>query len=270
MQSKLVFLGLFFFVLTLVSPLTARADDGGISFGGLPHLLSGHPSVAMQSEVVRMTIGKENVKVDCQFVFHNSGPACTVRMGFPDQARGSEAEDDYENAGKGPAKGAFISYTSYVDGMKVPTTTIHGDKTGDVWHAKTVSFGANATRHVRDVYTVPVGGQITEHSGSYSQAFYVLRTGASWHGAIGRATVIVTFQPGAIHTPLHLVRLSTIPGNNPAAWTGWNKTRPGTVVYRGPSTPTVQGRTLTFVRTNLKPAYLDDILLYFGYRGLQH
>ena len=67
----------------------ARADDGGISFGGSPHLLKGHATVAMKSEVVKMDVHDKVIKVDCRFLFHNSGPACTVRMGFPDEGTGA-------------------------------------------------------------------------------------------------------------------------------------------------------------------------------------
>ncbi|MEP6757329.1 MAG: hypothetical protein ABJA67_17630, partial [Chthonomonadales bacterium] len=60
------------------------ANDGGISMGGSPKLLKGHPSVIMQSEIIRLNVKSEYVEVDCNFVFVNRGKKCTVRMGFPD------------------------------------------------------------------------------------------------------------------------------------------------------------------------------------------
>ena len=62
----------------------AYANDASLSTSGTPKLMSGHPSISMESEVVRMLIGKEKVSVNCEFVFVNHGPATTVRMGFPD------------------------------------------------------------------------------------------------------------------------------------------------------------------------------------------
>ena len=243
-----------------------RADDGGIAFGGAPRLLTGHPSVSMQSEIVRMSVGKETVHVDCQFVFRNDGPACKVRMGFPDQARGS-MDPEEEGPQKHPT-GTFTSYMSYVDGVKVPTQTIHGAKEGDFWHAKVVDFPAHATRHVRDVYTVPVGGGIVyDGKGSIKEAYYILHTGASWHGPIGRAEVDVTFAPQAIPMPLVLVPLSAAPDNIDGKY-AWPSHPHGTILYRGPSKPVIAGRTLRFIRTNLEPGYLDDILLSFGYQGI--
>ena len=53
----------------------AVANDGGIAFGGSPRLLTGHPTVSMESEVVRIDVGEQNVRVDCRFVFRNDGPA---------------------------------------------------------------------------------------------------------------------------------------------------------------------------------------------------
>jgi hypothetical protein len=254
--------------ILLLSLYTAavHADDGGIAFGGSPRLLNGHPSVSMQSEVVQMIVGKDTLHVDCQFVFRNDGPACKVRMGFPDSGR-SAMDPEEEGPQKHPT-GTFTSYTSYVDGVKVPTQTIHGAQEGDFWHAKVVNFPAHATRHVHDVYTVPVGGGIVyDGKGSIQQAYYILHTGASWHGSIGRAEVDVTFAPGTIPTPLILTPLSAAPDNNADKY-AWPKNPHGTVLYRGPSRPTLQGRTLRFVRTNLKPGYLDDVLLSFGYHGI--
>jgi hypothetical protein len=243
----------------------AKADDGGLSFGGTPRLLSGHPSVSMQSEVVRMTVGTESVKVECDFVFHNSGPACIVRMGFPDEGRGSEDPDE-EGVDKTHApQGTFTSYASYVDGVKVPTRVIRADKEGNFWHTKDVKFAAGATRRVRDVYTLRTGSQIAmTGTGAYSETYYILHTGASWHGPIGRAELDITFAPGTTSGALRLVPLNTVKGNDAEGF-NWPHSAPGTVVYRGPCIPTVQGRTLRFVRTNFKPGYLDDVLLYFGY-----
>src|SRR4051794_11540766 len=81
----------------LPASLPVRADDASISWGGAPRLLKGHRWVEMRSEVVRMTVGERRVHVDCRFVFENRGPACSVRMGFPDNGEGGYDEDDAED-----------------------------------------------------------------------------------------------------------------------------------------------------------------------------
>ncbi|HEY9719722.1 MAG TPA: hypothetical protein V6C69_19740, partial [Trichormus sp.] len=178
----------------LIAAIPANADDGGISFGGSPHLMSGHVSVAMQSEVVHMNIGDKLIKVDCEFVFNNSGPAATVRMGFPDQGQG--AAEPYQGDPLPPLsklKATFRSYDSYVDGKKVPTKLIPGSDREHFWHTKTVTFKANSDCHIHDVYTLEPGAQMTSENGMYRQTSYTLHTGSSWHGPIGSADIVVTF-----------------------------------------------------------------------------
>ncbi|MDQ2800295.1 MAG: hypothetical protein M3Y13_11725 [Armatimonadota bacterium] len=259
--------GLGTVLASLLCASGARANDGGISFGGSPRLLTGHQSVTMQSEVVRVNVGEDKVHVDCQFVFQNAGPACTVRMGFPDQSRGADSPE--EEGEQNPPKGAFLSYVSYVDGVRVPTQTLHAGESGNFWHAKTVHFAANGRHRVHDVYSLGVGSQIAAMgNGGYRQTYYILHTGSSWHGSIGHTQVIVTFSPAATSAPLVLKPLSSIPQQEPAAY-HWEHSPKGLVIYRGPSRPQVQGRTLRFERSHWRPAYKDDILLYFGYRKSQ-
>lgn len=243
--------------LLLALGASAYANDGGITFGGSPRLLTGKTAISMQSEIVRMSVGAETVTVDCQFVFRNNGRACTVRMGFPDSARGDASR--------------FTSFKSYVDGKAVATQFVRGAKDSeednDDWHAKTIVFPAYATHRVRDIYTVPVGAQIVAN-GSLRQAFYILHTGASWHGSIGRTDVFVTFQPPKMAERLRPKPLSGV-ANNDAFGHDWRRERPGTVLYRGPSKPIVQNKTMHFVRSNWRPAYKDDILLYYGFEGIK-
>lgn len=241
------------------------ANDGGIAFGGSPRLLSGQGTVSMQREVVRMTVGREIVKVDCQFVFQNSGRACTVRMGFPDQGRGTEDPDEVLDAAemRKPPSGTFLSYVSYVDGVRVPTKVIRAAHPGNFWHAKNVRFAAHGIRHVHDIYTLPLGGQMADKGSQYRNTYYIVHTGASWHGLIGRSEVDITFLPGVLTGPLKPVAEATLKGRDLGAM-DWAKVRPGTVYYSGPCPPTVHGSRLQFVRTRWRPAYRDDVLLSFG------
>ncbi len=246
---------------------SARCDDGGISFGGNPHLLKGHPSIAMQSEVVNMVIGKELIKVDCKFVFHNSGPACVVRMGFPDEGQGAEEPYQGDPVPTGPGlKATFLSYDSYVDGKKVATKLVPTNDRTLYWHTKNVSFPAKSDRIIRDVYTLKPGGQVTSENGLYQQTYYVLHTGASWRGPIGKAEIVVNFAPDVQTVPIKLRALSSFSGDLPHL--KWSQLPAGTIVYEGLSEPKVQDRQLRFVKDNFKPTKKDDVHLYYAYRQL--
>jgi len=252
--------------LTLVPP-RAGADDGGISFGGNPHLLKGHATVAMKDEVVKMDVKDKVIKVDCKFVFHNSGPTCTVRMGFPDQGLGAAEPYQGDPVPTKNLKATFLTYESWVDGKKVPTKLIPTDDRALYWHTKTVTFKGKSDCVIRDVYTLPPGGQVTNENGLYQQTYYVLHTGASWHGPIGRAEIIANFDPGVTHAPIQLKALKSLPDHDPGHLK-WSTLPAGTIIYESPDAPKLDGNTLRFVRTNFVPNKNDDIHLYYAYRQL--
>lgn len=250
----------------LIAAIPANADDGGISFGGSPHLMSGHVSVAMQSEVVHMNIGDKLIKVDCEFVFNNSGPAATVRMGFPDQGQG--AAEPYQGDPLPPLsklKATFRSYDSYVDGKKVPTKLIPGSDREHFWHTKTVTFKANSDCHIHDVYTLEPGAQMTSENGMYRQTSYTLHTGSSWHGPIGSADIVVTFAPNVVQAPIVLMPLNSVPKKDIEGMK-WTEQPKGLVVYDGPCKPTVDGLTLRFSKKSFRPTNDDDIYLFYGFK----
>jgi len=255
----------FVAMMLLVSP-AAHADDGGISFGGNPHLLKGHATVAMKDEVVKMDVGEKIINVDCKFVFHNSGPACTVRVGFPDEGTGAAEPYQGEPVPKHP-KATFVTYESWVDEKKVKTELVPTNDRSLYWHAKTVTFKANSDCVIRDLYTLPPGGQVTNENGLYQQTYYVLHTGASWHGPIGRAEIIVNFAPDLVTKPMIVKALSSMQKLRPDEMK-WSTFLPHTILYEGLSQPEVETNTLRFVRTNFKPTKQDDVHLYYGYKKL--
>lgn len=252
------------FVLALLAAPETRADDGGISFGGSPHLLKGHASVAMKDEVVTMSVSEKVVKVDCTFVFHNSGPACTVRVGFPDEGQGSAEPYQGDPVPKNP-KGTFITYDSWVDGKKVKTEVVPTNDRSLYWHAKTVTFKAHSDCIIRDVYTLPPGGQVTSENGVYSQTYYVLHTGASWLGPIGHAEINVTFAPDLVSKPL-IVKAKNTVRKGQFNELKWSSLPERAIVFEGTSEPEVRGNTLHFVRSNFEPTSKDDIHLYYCYK----
>ncbi len=256
--------------------LASQANDGGIAYGGSPGLLNGHPSVTMSSEKILLIVGDKEVRVECDFVFTNSGKACTVRMGFPDEGYGASDPDEErssdDNFMKSPPQTTFTSFRSSVNGKPVATKLIRTDTAGHYWHTKTVSFQANQALNIRDVYTQRIGGGIAEvgsKTGTVAEVGYILHTGASWHGPIGRSEVSVRFNTSRQVGPLKPVPVKDIAkkqtGETPSA-TEVDRAPAGCVVWSGPCPPTVSGKTLTFIKTNWKPSKQDDIDLNYGYR----
>jgi hypothetical protein len=248
----------------------ASANDGGIAMGGSPQLLSSHPSVSMTSEVIKMTVGEKDVFVDCSFVFTNSGKACTVRMGFPDVGIGAndpDEETEQSALAKTPPHTTFQSFASYVNGSPVKTKLIRADEEGHYWHTKTVRFPAHSVVRVRDVYRQLTGGGIVnigKQGGNASEVAYILHTGSSWHGPIGRSEVDVTFKTPVVSQPQPVSQKEASGGR--AGHSIKKALPPDSVVWKGPCAPTVSGKTLRFVRTNWRPKPSDDIELTYGYK----
>ncbi len=253
----------------------ALANDGGISMGGSPRLLSGHPSVTMTSEVINIVVDKDKYTVDCRFVFTNSGPACAVRMGFPDEGEGAndpDEEADPKEVLNTPPHTTFTSFRSYVDGNLVATKLVRANEEGHYWHTKQVGFPAHSVRRIHDVYTQRLGGGIFSldggKNGYMKQVAYTLHTGSSWHGNIGRSEVNITFRSKAIPQPLQLIPLNTISKTYPNEL-HVNSISPNAVTWKGPCAPQAQGKTLHFVRTNWRPTAKDDLMLTYNYRIMQ-
>lgn len=241
-----------------------QANDTNLSYGGSPRALSGHPSVAMRSEVVRIDVGEKLVTVDCRFVFANSGPAQMVRMGFPDENEETTGE---LNDPKSPPTPSFNSFRSWVNGKQVKIALVKGATAGSVWHVKTVAFPAHAVVEVRDRYTVPVGTSMSDAPIAVNEASYILHTGASWRGNIGRTEVDITFHRTDVGSPIDARPAETGNYATPTTWIPkpWRFSS-RTVYYLGPCDPIVNGRTLRFIRTNWRPTMRGDVLLKFNLR----
>ena len=245
-----------------MAPDLAYADDGCMLEGGAPQLMGEHPTVSMVNEIVHISIEHGDTLVDCRFLFHNEGPACTVRMGFPDRAEGADVGNP--NWGHQPPQGNFLYFASYVDGQAVPTEIIDGEDKDEYWHIKSVRFGKGQSRMVRDVYTMMMGGM----SDGIGSTTYILSTGGSWHRPIERAEIDVTIKnfplplavrPGPNRENHEQGFGDNIPAGSP----------PATVIYRGSCAPTVDGNTLKFVRTNFRPTDEDDVTVSLRPKDLE-
>jgi len=250
----------------------ASADDGALTFGGNPSLLKGHPTIRMESEKIVVTVGEKWADVDCRFVFKNHGPACKVRMGFPDYGEGADdtAYNEKVQAARSKRKQAppfngFESFKSWVDGKPAKISLLKMDpETAKSWHAKDVSFGANQTRIVHDVYRAYVGGGAT-NTGHLSETSYVLHTGASWKDTIGDVDVTVVFNRKAMGSKLAIKPVPDPNGSGAFGYDGWNKEPKGMVMWSGFTKPTIQGSTLRFHGKDLKPTKASDIYVAFEF-----
>jgi hypothetical protein len=170
-------------VLLLLLPTLVFADDGAIEgVGGNIKLLRGHKTIRMVSEDVRIKLPEGSVRAT--FVFRNEGPATTVKIGFPESG---------DNAGPtSERKSGFGYFRSYVDGQRIRVKRegkLAQDQDGEyhTWWTKNVRFGRNQTRVIANEFQGGLGGD-TSNDAYFS---YVLSTGASWKGKIGRARITV-------------------------------------------------------------------------------
>jgi hypothetical protein len=247
----------------------ARANDGGISWGGSPSLLKSHPSISMESEEVNIIVGDYDAVVDCRFVFRNSGPATSVRMGFPDDGEGESGFYDGAEAWKNAKpQSSFKWFRSWVDGKPSKTTLVRSSEPGQVWHAKTVAFPARGRRVVRDLYSVPLGSQIARN-GSYKQTAYTLHTGSSWKGKIGRSLVTVRFDDRPRSTRLRAIPMSQVPKVGADKDPAFERVmKPNVVVIgRGPGGVRAARQTLRWDKRNWRPTKKDDIWLVYNFRS---
>jgi len=169
-------------LLVACASAAVLADDGAIEgVGGAIELLDEHPSVVMQKMDVTIDLYDSRGLVDCIFVFHNTGEAADVRMGFPESGGGVDVDPRNPHG--------FTHFATWVDGKQVATKIEGMDAGGHTswrrWRTKTVHFDADQTRTVRVKYQPGIGAVSTgERSFQYE-----VHTGASWKGPIGLASV---------------------------------------------------------------------------------
>jgi hypothetical protein len=236
----------------LCGAASAWADDGAMDgVGGALHAMKEHPSIVMQSEVVTVRISDYTADVRCLFVFHNTGQATTVKMGFPESGGGDGVDTTHPRG--------FDWFRSWVDGKPVRTKT-EGLTSGETryhrWRTKQVKFGAGQTRRVEVRYRAGLGG-VSDGSCTFT---YVMSTGASWKGKIGHAKVTIRFvdMPGASDS-------SARPINGTVEVKEWRDAEPediGIGFYPAPPTLAVDGKPLEFdLKTPPLPQFIYGQLL---------
>jgi len=183
--------------------LAAWANDGYVHVegtGGRASFVRGeHRLVAMVSETVCMDIYPNYYDVAACFVFHNTGKAVMVTMGFPERNVSREKDS------------GFTSFTTSVDRKPVPARrmlnrNVSAWKDGEysaLW-VKRVWFADNQTRTVRVNYRSKPGAQGTTATGDNNFALYQF-TGGNWRGKVKESRLIVTWHiPGMTSYALKL------------------------------------------------------------------
>jgi len=161
----------------LYAPLKDDASLGAVGYG-VVRLDS--DQVVMASESVQAETRGDQTWVTCIFQFQNSGAATEVLMGFPQGARVPGGSPE------------LLDFRSYVDDEEVPVAfrpdvRREADREFEGWYAFSVPFAAGQTRQVGNTYH----GRLTRHSNGERSFDYMLHTGASWHGPIGRGEIVV-------------------------------------------------------------------------------
>jgi hypothetical protein len=180
--------GVITLLLLLLLALPAYADDGALGREGDTVYPLSESDVRMAAEEVHLKVGVERTQVDVTFTFVNDGPAREILMGFPVGTPEGEHQGDPE----------LHDFSAWVDGrrmaVKQEPQTAKGpavvNSLGDAlrypaWITWSVPFAAGQTRTVRNTYW----GANTHWSNGEVAAGYILRTGATWKGAIGSAVI---------------------------------------------------------------------------------
>lgn len=177
-MKRLVLLVLF--CLSFAMP-TAFADSGSIDGAKSGNVrLSANSQVSMKDEKITVHIMDDrgylyaNVRVD--YTLQNLTEASvTVNVGFPEV----------------PSFGGSLqNFRATIDGNALPVVVEKGtlDEEDALWHSYPLTFAPGQERHLVNTYTNPLPGG--EGSRGYHQEFtYILQTGASWAGDIGKADV---------------------------------------------------------------------------------
>lgn len=207
---KIIIFALFIFLLTLkIDP--SFANDAPMNLqSGSAQALTGPLTVSMDSEVVKIILGKSSYTVDATFNFSNSGETVKLNVGFPKNGRGWLDE-------RFSGTSDFIKFETWVDGKQVEfvekpnMSSIEGHYTlpGLIKHIKKTSktenlnliatdyrwmvkekvlFPSQKTTVTRVRYEAPYQDG-SECKGGVLK--YIYGTGAHWKGNIGESKFIV-------------------------------------------------------------------------------
>lgn len=186
--------------LCVLCPSPASADDGYAGGVGQTPVPRNSKNIVMESEVVNIVLHEGFAEVECAYRFRNDGNDQVVMMGFPNPTSPESEEYAPRNLG-------ISIFKVFIDGVEVPvkatTMTLkpshpeirfYGEKSN--WYMHNVSFKAGETKVVVNRYIAPHGVTASPEVASNKHFSYILRTGSTWKGTIGRADINVSFASG--------------------------------------------------------------------------
>lgn len=196
---------LFAFVLAVcifvsLFPMTVSADDGTLGGTGITVFPIFDTEVEMEEEIIDIVVRDGCSYVTCQFFFHNTGESTDLLVGFPTQYPGgyeSQEALDTEMAEEYFDE-MYVTqlnwFRTFVDGERVRVSVKkglvpEGNNTEELyfpqWYTWRMHFAANERIKVVNKYWMEnsFGGESTEWIS------YILRSGATWKGPIGKITV---------------------------------------------------------------------------------
>ena len=188
-------------IVVLSISIVTRADDGVFKGAGGAVIPSSSEHVRMAAEEVVLDLTEPGVvHGTCLFVITNDGPADTLLVGFPDN---SPVPDEYRPAIAGPS--TLYDLEIAVDGVPVVTTEVPVRDLVSTGFGEVVSrraynrahvwpcvFTSGETRVLRTEYR----HKLSSMSNATYIVHYILETGATWAGPIGK--VVVRVQPGSM------------------------------------------------------------------------
>ena len=161
-------------------------------------------TVQMAAETVQIALGSQRVQVDATFTMHNTGAASTVRMGYPlgefEQALndlavtvdGQTVKGIQTQAGTQSAAPGRRPRGRAPRGVAAEPYRFEGPY--KEWKVFDVPFGANEKKAVRVRYWVAPAQVTDKEKGRLLFYGYTLKTGATWKGTIGEATITVALD----------------------------------------------------------------------------
>ncbi len=193
--------------LLCVRAITSAADDGSFSGAGADVFPSQADHVRMVGEEVvieRIPLSDRpydsTVHGECVFVLENQGPGDSVLVGFPDFGSGSPDETT--------SAPTLDSIRIWVDGDQISPRLVDVAREANPFPAQrvgryrvvsyvrvyvwTVYFAAGESKVLRTEYWHGPSGSVESHW----DVLYVLVTGATWAGPIGK--VVVRVRPAGM------------------------------------------------------------------------
>jgi hypothetical protein len=195
--------------LLLLNIGSSFASDAPVNLqGGGVQALNGYMTVAMDSEIVQIILGKGSYTVDATYNFSNTAKTVKLNIGFPKNGSG-RLNDQFAGTSD------FIKFETWVDGKQVdfiekpnratvegsytlPELINHIKQTGNLedlmakdyrWMAKEgISFPSNKKTAIRLRYEAPYQYFGFECKGGLK---YIYGTGLYWKGNIRESKFIV-------------------------------------------------------------------------------